>query len=187
MSCSATCASTRRPASTRSSWTPVGFLLDPTTFAPYLLGALGTYTDITGHDITLGELGIWTDNTGADITLGELAQYLDDSVSLSDVLLGLVPPTQFPFQDFPIASLGLNKAGRDVIQPNSAGGTAPLRLDRNLDRAGHHEPADVLQPSSSSIPRPDVLPVDRRDDRGHPAGGRRLLPRRRRGRLDHHA
>src|SRR4029077_744561 len=83
------------------------FLLDPQTFAPYLLGALRTYTDISGHDITLGELGIWTDDTGADITLGQLAQYLDGSVSLSDVLLGLVPPSQFPYEDSPIESLGL--------------------------------------------------------------------------------
>ncbi|MGH2513072.1 MAG: hypothetical protein ACRDGQ_10325, partial [Candidatus Limnocylindrales bacterium] len=96
-----------------------GFLVDPATFAPYLLGDLGTYTDLAGHDITLGELGIWTDNTGADITLGELAQYLDDSVSLADVLLGLVPPSQFPFENFPIASLGLNEPGRSIIQPPS--------------------------------------------------------------------
>ena len=92
-------------------------MLDPDAFAGYLLGALGTYTDAAGHDITLGELGIWTDATGADITLGELAQYLDDSVSLADVLLGLVPPSQFPYEDFPTSSLGLNKAGRYVVPP----------------------------------------------------------------------
>ncbi|HEV8404110.1 MAG TPA: PxKF domain-containing protein [Candidatus Limnocylindrales bacterium] len=135
-----------------------GFLLDPAAFAPYLLGALGTYTDITGHDITLGELGIWTDSTGADITLGQLAQYLDDSVSLSDVLLGLVPPTQFPYQDFPIASLGLNKAGRDVVRPGCGG---------NCITQASLEPATLtymevqLRNSSNSDPQPDPsLPVD---------------------------
>lgn len=97
-----------------------GFLLEPATFASYLLGALGTYTDVTGHDITLGELGIWTDNTGADITLGDLAKYLDDSVSLADVLLGLVPPAQFPFENFPIASLGLSAPGRSILKPSPA-------------------------------------------------------------------
>jgi uncharacterized protein YjbI with pentapeptide repeats len=94
-------------------------LVDPATFDAYLLGDIGTYTDNTGHEITLGELGIWTDNTGADITLGDLAQYLDDSVSLADVLLGLVPPAQFPFENFPIASLGLSTPGRSMIQPSS--------------------------------------------------------------------
>ncbi len=95
------------------------YLSDPATFATYLLGDIGTYTDNTGHEITLGELGIWTDNTGADITLGQLAQYLDDSVSLGDVLLGLVPPDQFPFENFPISSLGLNTPGRSMIRPSS--------------------------------------------------------------------
>jgi uncharacterized protein YjbI with pentapeptide repeats len=95
-------------------------LADSATFDAYLLGDIGTYTDNTGHDITLGELGIWTDNTGHDITLGELAQYLDDSVSLADVLLGLVPPDQFPFENFPIASLGLNTPGRSMVQPTAA-------------------------------------------------------------------
>ncbi|MGH2464097.1 MAG: hypothetical protein ACRDGI_01405, partial [Candidatus Limnocylindrales bacterium] len=90
-----------------------------TAFDAYLLGDIGTYTDNTGHDITLGELGIWTDNVGHDITLGDLAQYLDDSVSLADVLLGLVPPAQFPFENFPIASLGLNTPGRSIVQPSS--------------------------------------------------------------------
>jgi len=97
-----------------------GFLLDPTDLAGYLLGALGTYTDATGHDITLGELGLWTDGTGADITLGDLAKYLDDSVSLADVLLGLVPPAQFPFENFPIASLGLSDPGRSILKPSAA-------------------------------------------------------------------
>ncbi|HLY15207.1 MAG TPA: PxKF domain-containing protein [Candidatus Limnocylindrales bacterium] len=94
-------------------------LSDPATFDAYLLGDIGTYTDNTGHEITLGELGVWTNSTGAQITLGELAQYLDDSVSLGDVLLGLVPPAQFPFENFPITSLGLSTPGRSMIQPSS--------------------------------------------------------------------
>ena len=105
-----------------------GFLIDPATLTPYLLGDLGTYTDATGHDITLGELGTWKNAAGAEITLGQLAQYLDDSVSLSDVLLGLVPASQFPFEDFPIASLGLNQPGRSMLQPADAfgvGGSFP--------------------------------------------------------------
>ncbi len=112
-----------------------GFLLDPADLAGYLLGALGTYTDATGHDITLGELGVWTDATGADITLGELAQYLDDSVSLADVLLGLVPPSQFPFQDFPTASLGLDKPGRQVVAalPPSGPTAATFVTGQQLD------------------------------------------------------
>ncbi len=129
-------------------------LIDPATFAAYLLGDIGTYTDNTGHEITLGELGIWTDNTGADITLGELAQYLDDSVSLGDVLLGLVPPTQFPFENFPIASLGLNTPGRSMVQPSSgfmAGygpgcGASGTPIGSGL----HREPADLLHDASSS-------------------------------------
>ncbi len=138
-----------------------GFLLDPTTFAPYLLGALGTYTDVTGHDITLGELGIWTDHTGADITLGELAQYLDDSVSLSDVLLGLVPATEFPYQDFPIASLGLNKAGRDVVRPDCGGFNGSCITQASFERATLTYMEVQLQNSSNFPPQPDPsLPVD---------------------------
>ena len=91
------------------------FLLDPDTFVGYLLGALGTWTDVKGHDITLGELGLYENGAGADITLGELAQYLPDSVSLADVLLGLVPVDEFPFEDFPVDSLGLNVPGRTMI------------------------------------------------------------------------
>ena len=97
------------------------FLLAPDAFAPYLLGALGTYTTITGHDITLGELGTWKLGTGSDITLGALAKYLDGSVSLSDVLLGLVPASQFPYENFPVDSLGLD-AGHPVIGPLSPPG-----------------------------------------------------------------
>ena len=98
-----------------------GFLLAPDAFAPYLLGALGTYTTITGHEITLGELGTWKLGTGSDITLGDLAKYLDDSVSLSDVLLGLVPASQFPYENFPVDSLGLD-SGHPVISPLSPPG-----------------------------------------------------------------
>jgi uncharacterized protein YjbI with pentapeptide repeats len=104
------------------------FLLVPTTFDTTLLGALGTYTDATGHDITLGELGTWKLDTGAEITLGELAQYLDDSVSLADVLLGLVPASEFPFENFPLASLDLNAPNRRVFRDVAPGGDASVGL-----------------------------------------------------------
>ena len=108
------------------------FLLDPATFAPYLLGALGTWTDASGHDITLGELGIWTDNAGAEITLGQLAQYLDDSVTLADVLLGLVPPEEFPFENFPVASLRFNADGRRILVPPGYPGSGQFTIPDNV-------------------------------------------------------
>ncbi|HEX5917054.1 MAG TPA: PxKF domain-containing protein [Nocardioides sp.] len=91
-----------------------GFMVDADLFAAYLLGDVGTFTDADGRDVTLGDLGTWTTAAGVEITLGQLAQYLDDSVSLADLLLGLVPPSAFPFEDFPIDSLGLNQGGRRI-------------------------------------------------------------------------
>jgi len=88
--------------------------------AGYLLGDVGTYTDGAGRDITLGDLGAWTNAAGGEITLGQLAKYLDESVSLADVLLALVPPAAFPFEDFPIDSLGFNQGGR-LIATDSLG------------------------------------------------------------------
>jgi len=89
-----------------------------------LLGDIGTYTTNTGHDITLGELGTWT-LPGGDITLGDLARYLDSSVSLADVLLGLVPASAFPYENFPFSALGLGAPGRLTVPYQNPLPTAP--------------------------------------------------------------
>ena len=130
------------------------FLLDPATFAPYLLGALNTWTDVTGYEITLGDLGLWTTDTGADITLGELAQYLDGSVSLADVLLGLVPPSEFPYENFPIASLGLGDPGRRIIAPGIGpdGGDPPATLVERM-------PLDLTMRLLNDDPFLNTVPV----------------------------
>lgn len=100
-----------------------------------LLGDIGTYTTDTGHDITLGELGTWT-LPGGDITLGDLARYLDSSVSLADVLLGLVPASAFPYENFPFSALGLGAPGRLIVTPQPWNGpfaTVPAVLTPSVD------------------------------------------------------
>ena len=131
-----------------------GFMLDPDLFAAYLLGDVGTWTDGDGRDITLGDLGTWTTAAGVDITLGQLAEFLDGSVSLADVLLGLVPASAFPFEEFPIDSLGVNQSGRRVagrfgFQPN-----VPTEASIRLLNPGALIPtepvtAEILLPSGS--------------------------------------
>jgi len=64
------------------------------------LGDIGTYVTITGQDITLGDLGVWTRADGTEITLGDIAAYLPASISLADVLFGLVPASAFPYEDY---------------------------------------------------------------------------------------
>ena len=83
-----------------------------------LLGDIGTYTTDSGRDITLGDLGTWTLPTGADITLGDLAAYLPESITLADVLLGLIPASAFPYENFPFSALGLDVPGRLTIGPD---------------------------------------------------------------------
>lgn len=91
---------------------PFGGALDA-----FVLGDVGSYTTITGQQVTLGDLGSWALPGGFEITLGDLAPYLDGSVTLADVLLALVPATSFPFESYPYASIGLGDPWRGGFAP----------------------------------------------------------------------
>ena len=105
-----------RGARSRSCWCP-------TTFDAYLLGALDTYTEVSGHDITLGELGTWRP-ARASASRSRSASSPSTSTTRCrspTSCSASCPASEFPFENFPISSLDLSD-GREVFRDSARPG-----------------------------------------------------------------
>ena len=65
----------------------------------------------TADQFVLVDLRVFTDGANVDITIGDIQPYVPITLTLADVLLALVPRSELPWEDVPLADLRLGELG----------------------------------------------------------------------------